>query len=55
MRGAIPPLPQYALMASCSVKTKHKGNFTFTFTYNIKDAEINFLLHNKVIQSPLSI
>jgi len=31
MRGAIPPLPQYAFMAWCSVK-KHRGNFTFTFT-----------------------
>jgi hypothetical protein len=28
MRGAIPPLPHYALMASCSVKVKHRDNFT---------------------------
>jgi hypothetical protein len=34
MRGAIPPLPQYAFMAWCSVK--HKDNFTFTFI-NFKD------------------
>jgi hypothetical protein len=27
MRGAIPPLPQYAFMAWCLVK--HKDNFTF--------------------------
>jgi hypothetical protein len=27
MRGAIPPLPQYAFMAWCSVK--HRENFTF--------------------------
>jgi hypothetical protein len=30
MRGAIPPLPQYAFMAWCLVK--HRDNFTFTFT-----------------------
>jgi hypothetical protein len=29
MGGAIPPLPQYAFMAWCSVK--HRDNFTFTF------------------------
>jgi hypothetical protein len=29
MRGAIPPLPQYAFMAWCLVK-KHRDNFTFT-------------------------
>jgi hypothetical protein len=29
MRGAIPPLPQYAFMAWCLVK--HRGNFTFSF------------------------
>jgi hypothetical protein len=28
MRGAIPPLPQYAFMAWCLVK--HRDNFTFT-------------------------
>jgi hypothetical protein len=31
MSGAIPPLPQNALMAWCSVKKKHRDNFTFTF------------------------
>jgi hypothetical protein len=31
MRGAIPPLPQYAFIALCLVK--HRDNFTFTFTY----------------------
>jgi hypothetical protein len=30
MRGAIPPLSQYAFMARCLVK--HGDNFTFTFT-----------------------
>jgi len=32
MRGAIPPLPQYAFMAWCSVKAW--DNFTFTFYLN---------------------
>jgi len=30
MREAIPPLPQYAFAAWCSVK-KHTDNFTFNF------------------------
>jgi len=30
MRGAIPPLPQYAIMAWWSVE-KHRDNFTFSF------------------------
>jgi hypothetical protein len=25
--GALPPLPQHAFMAWCSVKKKHRGNF----------------------------
>jgi hypothetical protein len=29
MRGAIPLLPQYAFMVRCSVKKKHRDNFTF--------------------------
>jgi hypothetical protein len=32
MSGAIPPLPQYAFMACCLVKKKHKNNFTFYLT-----------------------
>jgi hypothetical protein len=31
MRGAVPPLPQYAFMAWCLVK--HRDNFTFTFKW----------------------
>jgi hypothetical protein len=31
MRGAIPPLPQYAFMAW--YLAKHRDNFTFTFLY----------------------
>jgi hypothetical protein len=31
MRGAIPPLSHYAFMARCLVK--HRGSFTFTFTF----------------------
>jgi hypothetical protein len=30
MRGAIPPLPQYAFMVWCSVKEKGRDNFNFT-------------------------
>jgi hypothetical protein len=30
MRGAIPPLPQYAFMAWCLVN--HRDSFTFTFS-----------------------
>jgi hypothetical protein len=29
IRGAIPPFLQYAFMAWCSVKRKHRDNFTF--------------------------
>jgi hypothetical protein len=32
MLGAVPTLPQYDCMAWCSVKRKHRDNFTFTFT-----------------------
>jgi hypothetical protein len=31
MSGVIPSLPQYALMAWCSVKEKHRDKFTFMF------------------------
>jgi hypothetical protein len=27
MSGALPPLPQYAFMAWCSVKKKHRDNY----------------------------
>jgi hypothetical protein len=33
MRGAIPPLPQYAFMARCSVKKRGGKNFPFYFTF----------------------
>jgi len=33
MRGAIPPLPKYVLMARSLVK--HRDNFTFTFIMNM--------------------
>jgi len=33
MRGAIPPFPQYASMAWCSVKKKYRDNFNFTLPY----------------------
>jgi hypothetical protein len=35
MIGAIPPLPQYALIAWCSPKKKHRDTFTFTIAYFI--------------------
>jgi hypothetical protein len=34
MNGAIPPLPQYAFMAWCSVKKKNMDNFTFILKIN---------------------
>jgi hypothetical protein len=30
MHGATPPLPQYAFMAWCSVKKRHRDKFTFS-------------------------
>jgi hypothetical protein len=42
MRGSIPPLPQYAFMAWCSVK--HRDNFTF----------LTFLLLNTLFSKMLS-
>jgi hypothetical protein len=36
MSGAIHPLPQYAFMAWCLVKKKHRDNFTFFFTYYLR-------------------
>jgi hypothetical protein len=35
MRGSVPPISQYALMAWCSVKKEHRGNFTFTFNLDL--------------------
>jgi hypothetical protein len=35
MRGAIPPLSQYAFMAWCSVKKKLRDNFTFYLFINL--------------------
>jgi hypothetical protein len=32
MSGGIPPLPQYAFMAWCSVKKEHRDNFTLLQT-----------------------
>jgi hypothetical protein len=51
MRGAIPPLFQYAFMAWCLVK--YRDNFTFTFIlpyyysiYNKQSMGIVFNLHH---------
>jgi hypothetical protein len=37
MRGAIPPLPQYAFMVWYSVKKRHRDNFTFVFILGIRE------------------
>jgi hypothetical protein len=47
MRGALPPLPQYAFVAWCSIK-KHRANFTFTF-YNA----YSFALYTEWVTNPL--
>jgi hypothetical protein len=36
MRGAIPPLPQYAFMAWCLVKHRDKFTFTFILPYSFQ-------------------
>jgi hypothetical protein len=48
MNGAIPPLPKYAFMAWCSVKKKHRDNFTFTlrlkrFIYSVFSVRVTSL------------
>jgi hypothetical protein len=38
MSGAIPPLPQYAFMASCSVKKKAQGQlYLYQVMYEMKE------------------
>jgi hypothetical protein len=45
MSGAIPPLPQYASMAWCSVK-KRRDNFTFTLTQKgLQDEGLSPIYH----------
>jgi hypothetical protein len=46
MHGTIPPLPQYAFMAWCSVKERHRDNFTFTI-YTALDENSCFALFMK--------
>jgi hypothetical protein len=41
MRGAIPPLLQYAFMALCLVQ--HRDNFTLPYMENIKESKIILL------------
>jgi hypothetical protein len=43
MCGAIPPLPQYAFMACCSVK-KHRDNFTFTLLSHLMEPEREYAI-----------
>jgi hypothetical protein len=42
MRGAIRPLPQYAIMAWCLVKKKHKENY---FYLRIEWALVNTIMN----------
>jgi hypothetical protein len=44
MRGAIPPLPQYAFMAWCLVK--HRDSFTFYIRYEVRET---LLFNNDVL------
>jgi hypothetical protein len=44
MSETIPPLPQYTFMALCSVKKKHRDNFTFTLCDGV-EAEHMALLY----------
>jgi hypothetical protein len=48
MRGAIPPLPQYAFMAWYSVKKKHRDNFTFT-NILLLNVPLQIFLHEKAL------
>jgi len=41
MHGTISPLPQYAFMAWCSVKKKHRDNFTFTLYELVNDTGLD--------------
>jgi hypothetical protein len=47
MSGAIPPLPQYAFMAWCSVKHRDNSTFTFTLPFTVK-AKLKNLYTQKV-------
>jgi hypothetical protein len=48
MRGAIPPLSQYALLAWFSDKKEHRDNFTFTFTLTLRKAQDVSYLGNEL-------
>jgi hypothetical protein len=48
MHGAIPPFPQYAFMAWCSVKKKAQGQITLLFSYYLVDQSAN-----KIPKQPL--
>jgi hypothetical protein len=52
MSEAIPPLPQYAFMAWCSVK-KHKDNFTFTFTLPVESNPLTAFEVAAFVNAPL--
>jgi hypothetical protein len=40
MDGVVPPLPQYAFMAWCSVRGSTGTTLPFTFTYQVKKEEL---------------
>jgi hypothetical protein len=39
MSGAITPLPQYAFMAWCSLKKKHRGQLYLYFSQTVKNID----------------
>jgi hypothetical protein len=53
MRGAIPPLPQYAFMAWCLVK--HMDNFTFYVILFIKNYTEVFYAVYEGMSHPFSV
>jgi hypothetical protein len=56
MRGAIPPLPQYAFMAWCLVK--HRDNFTFTLStgrVSLRPSVLNVATAIKVAQRHITV
>jgi len=56
MRGATPPLPQYAFMAWCSVKKKHRDNFSFTLPYlQVREDIGETWQHGRVQAVPINI
>jgi hypothetical protein len=57
MSGAIPPLPQYAFMAWCLVKKKHRATFTLhvvsTLTLGNEYVLILFMKYSNICKKRL--